>query len=359
MKALIAAGGRGTRLRPITYSMNKHLIPVANTPLINLALEKIAEAGITEVAINVNEGDRELPARVGDGAEWGLTITYIEQPGGALGVAHVIKSAQEWLNGEPFVFYLGDNIILGSIKKFIENFQKSGANGYLALSRVPDPQRFGVPEINAKGEIVRVIEKPAQPPSEFAVTGIYCFDKMVIEAVNTIQPSARGELEISDANTYIIEKGGVMKYEVVEGWWKDTGKPYDLLEGNRLLLENLKDSRDAENVRIEDGVDIQGRVKIQEGAQLLGKTVVRGPVIIGRGAIIRDSYIGPYSAIGHQTEIDGSEIENSIIMDDADINCNKRIVDSIIGHNATIASAHLSKPSGHKLFVGENSMVEL
>lgn len=358
MKALIAAGGRGTRLRPITFSINKHLIPVANIPLIDLALMKVKEAGITEIAININEGDTELPGAVGDGSDRGLQITYIEQPGGALGVAHVIKSAREWLGDDSFVFYLGDNIVLGSIKPFVENFQKSKANGYLALSKVRDPQRFGVPEINEKGEIVRVIEKPENPPSEFAVTGIYCYDKMIHDVIEHLKPSHRGELEISDAHTGLIEKGGVLKYEIVEGWWKDTGKPYDLLEGNRLMLAEIQDTRENAKI-IEDGVDIQGTVQLGEGVQLLGSTVLRGPVSIGKNAIIRDSYIGPYSSIGSQSEVSGAEIENSIVMDSADIQCDKRIVDSIIGHNVTISNTHMTKPSGHKLIVGENSQVEL
>jgi glucose-1-phosphate thymidylyltransferase len=357
MKALIAAGGRGTRLRPITYSMNKHLIPIANKPMIFHALEKIAEAGITEVAINVNEGDNTIQEAVGDGAQWGLRVTYIEQVGGALGLAHIIKNAQYWLDDEPFVFYLGDNIVLGSIKPFIEKFQARGANGYLALSKVPDPQRFGVPEMNAKGEIVRVIEKPLNPPSEYAVTGIYCYDASVHEAVNNIKASPRGELEISDVHTYLIEHGKTVKYEIVDGWWKDTGKPTDLLEGNRLLLENLEKQNAAS--RVDETADIQGKVEILEDAQILGKTVIRGPVSIGRGAIIRDSYIGPYTSIGHFCEVDGSEVESSIVMDEADIQTDKRIVDSIIGRNATIQSAHLTKPAGHKMIVGENAQIEL
>src|SRR3989338_8858943 len=201
MKALIAAGGRGTRLRPITYSMNKHLIPVANKPMIYYALEKIAQAGITEVAININEGDGTIEKDVQDGSRFGLHITYLEQNGGALGVAHIIKNAQEWLGDDSFVFYLGDNIVLGSLKPLVEHFQKSNANAYLALSAVSDPERFGVPVINDKGEITAVIEKPQHPPSQYAVTGVYCYDKSVHEAIAHQLPSERGELEISDTHT--------------------------------------------------------------------------------------------------------------------------------------------------------------
>lgn len=357
MKALITAGGHGTRLRPITYSMNKHLIPIANKPMLFHALEKVAEAGIKEAAVNINENDTAIPEAVGDGSQFGLKVTCIEQVGGALGLGHIIKNAQDWLGDDDFVFYLGDNIILGSIKPFVEKFKKSGANGYLALSKVPDPERFGVPEINEKGEIVRVLEKPENPPSDFAVTGIYCYDKSVHEAVNNTEPSARGELEISDVHTYMIEHGGSLKYEVVEGWWKDTGKPNDLIDGNSLMLDTLKEKNEAKTV--DSRVVIEGPVEILDGVQLLGNTTIKGPASIGHGAVIRDSKILPHTSIGHHTEVTGAEIERSIVMDEADINCDKRIIDSIIGHNATISSAQHTKPDGHQMIIGENAQLEL
>ncbi len=357
MKALIAAGGRGTRLRPITYSMNKHLIPVANKPMIYYALEKIAQAGITQVAININEGDNTIEKDVQNGSRFGLQVTYLEQKGGALGVAHIIKNAQQWLGDDSFVFYLGDNIVLGSLQPLVEHFQQSNANAYLALSPVPDPERFGVPVINDKGEITAVIEKPKNPPSQYAVTGVYCYDKSVHEAIAHQRPSERGELEISDTHTVLIRMGKVVKYDIVEGWWKDTGKPKDLLEGNRLLLEQLKEQNNAATV--DPTAVVHGPVEIHEGVQLLGNTVINGPVSIAAGTIIRDSVIGPYAAIGSRTEISGAAIENSIIMDDADINCDKKIVDSIVGHNATIAQEHTTPSSGHMVMVGENSYLEL
>ncbi len=357
MKALITAGGRGTRLRPITYSMNKHLIPVGNVPMIVHALKKIAETGITEVGININEGDTSIEDLCGDGSEWGLKISYLEQIGGALGLAHIIKNGRKWLGDDDFIFYLGDNIILGSLKEFVDNFKKSGANAYLALSKVHDPERFGVPEINEAGEIVRVLEKPENPPSDFAVTGIYCYDKTVHDAIDAIKPSPRGELEISDTHTQMIQSGGVVKYEVVEGWWKDTGKPYDLIEGNALLLDGMAHANNAGEV--EDGVEIIGDVDIQEGARILGRSVIHGPVSIGKNAIIRDAIIGPHTTIGHMTEVSGATIQNSIIMDEADIETAETITESIIGHNARISSAHKTKPSGHKMIIGENAQLEL
>lgn len=357
MKALIAAGGRGTRLRPITYSMNKHLIPLATKPMIELAIEKIARAGITEIAINVNENDHSIQEWCGDGKQWGVNITYLEQEGGALGVAHVIVNAREWLAGEPFVFYLGDNIVLGEVSEFIQAFQESGANGYLALSKVHDPERFGVPEINEAGEIVRVIEKPKNPPSEYAVTGIYCYDEMVYDILDTLKPSDRGELEISDVHTAIIEHGGKVKYTVMDGWWKDTGTPEALLEGNHLLLNQLESTQ--EGAIVELSAHIEGTVVLEEGVRIEGNSTIIGPVRIAAGSVIRDAQIGPYVAVGARTKVHGVNVERSIIMDDASIiftaEHRRLIRDSIIGHNATIRRSEVPE---WKLVIGENTVIE-
>lgn len=357
MKALIAAGGRGTRLRPITYLHNKHLIPVANKPMIHYALEKVAQAGITEVAININPGDQELSKALGDGSQWGLKITYLEQTGGALGLSHIIKNAQDWLGDESFVFYLGDNIILSDISEFVKEFEQRKLNCMLALSYVRDPQRFGVPEINAKGEILRVEEKPEQPKSSFAVTGIYIYDKSIIEAVNAIKPSARGELEISDAHTYLIDHGYKVGYKEISGWWKDTGKPYDLLEGNQLVLSDLHPLNEADVV--EDSVSMQGKVSLGKGTKVYGKTFIRGPVAIGENCVLRDCYIGPFTSIGNRSEISGAEVEHSILMENVNINSSERVVDSILGMNVQVTDAHQTFPRGHKLVLGDNSSIEL
>lgn len=241
MKALIAAGGRATRLRPITHTINKHLIPLANKPMIEYAIEKIQECGITEVAINTNPGEQELQKVLGDGSRWEMNITYIEQRGGAKGIAHAIANAAEWLGDEPFVYYLGDNIILGSIKILVDRFERDDLDCLLALSKVSDPQRFGVPEIR-NGQITRVVEKPKNPPSEFAVTGIYIYKPIILKAVQDIRPSERGEYEISDAHTWLINHAYKVGYEEITGWWKDTGKPDDLLRGNEHLLDLMKDT---------------------------------------------------------------------------------------------------------------------
>ena len=356
MKALITAGGRATRLRPITYTTNKHLIPIANKPMIFYALEKIAETGVKEVGINVNPGEREIQQAVGDGGRWGLKITYIEQVGGPKGLAHIILNAKDFLGNEPFIFYLGDNIILGSIKRFVEKFLNERLNVLLAFARVPDPERFGVPVIQ-DGKVLRVEEKPSQPKSNFAQTGIYIYDQHIFEAVENIPPSARGEYEISDANTYLIDKGFNVGYEEITGWWKDTGKPEDLLEGNQLILHDLSDIKNEANVA--PGVVIQGKVKIEKGTYIGGRSLIRGPAVIGKNCIIQDSYIGPYTSIGDNAKIANTEIEHSIIFDNSTIKCGRRIVDSLVGHNAVIASSEDSLPLGHKLIIGDNSVVEL
>ncbi|MBU1167229.1 glucose-1-phosphate thymidylyltransferase [Patescibacteria group bacterium] len=357
MKGLIAAGGHGSRLRPITFTLNKHLIPLANRPMIFHALDKMAEAGIKEVGININPGDKSIEAACGDGKKWKMKITYLEQKGGALGLAHIVKNAEKFIKKDDFVFYLGDNIILGGIKRFISKFEKEKLDCLLALSRVPDPERFGVPEIDDNGRIIRVVEKPSNPKSPFAVTGIYVYDNKIFEAVKNLKPSPRGELEISDAHQYLIDHGYKVGYEEITGWWKDTGKPGDLLEGNQLLLSDIQ--RDLDGVTSDPYVQIQGKVNIGKNSKILGRSYIRGPVTIGEGVIIRDSYVGPFTSIGNKTEISGAEVEHSIILDEADITCKKRIVDSIVGLNATVSDAHATLPSGNRLIIGENSIVEL
>lgn len=358
MKALITAGGRATRLRPITWTINKHLIPLANKPMLFYAIEKIAEAGITEIGINVNPGEQEIQKACGDGSRWNVKLTFIEQTGGPKGLAHILKVAQPFLGDEPFLFYLGDNIILGSIKRFVQKFKDEKLNGLLALSKVKDPSRFGVPELK-DGKIVRVEEKPAQPKSEYAVTGIYVYDSNVFKAVDAIQPSARGEYEISDVHTWLIQNGYSIGYEEITGWWKDTGKPEDLLEGNQLLLSELSGGEMTNEGQVVEGAIIHGKVKVGKGTVIGEKTLIRGPVVIGENCVIRNSYIGPYTSLGDSVEVYNTEIEHSVVFNNVDINCSKRIVDSMIGENASVLSAHETLPMGHKLIVGDNSMVEL
>lgn len=356
MKGLIAAGGKGTRLRPITTNRNKHTIPLANQTMIELAVEKLVKAGVTDIGIIVNIGDTELEPILGNGNRYGAKITYIEQTGGALGVAHVIKVAKNFLGDDDFVFYLGDNIILGDVKDFVDTFYKQKLNALLALSKVKDPERFGVPRIE-DNRIIEVIEKPNNPPSQYAVAGIYIYDKNIHNIIENLAPSQRGEYEISDAHTELIKQGFHVGYSEITGWWKDTGKPQDLLEGNQLLLAQIKNSTIKGD--IDKSVTVEGIVIIEKGVQVKGKSFIRGPVIIGQNSIIEDSYIGPYTSIGNDCKIKNSEIEHSLLMNNININSSKRIVDSIIGNGVVVTDKEDTFPKGHKLVIGDNSQVEL
>lgn len=353
MKALITAGGKGTRLRPITHTQNKHLIPVANKKILDYAIEYTRDAGITEVGIIINKDDEEVPGVYGDGSEFGVNITYIPQES-PRGLADCVRIAEPFIGNDSFIFYLGDNIIVGGIKKFVDEFKKNDTNCHLVLSKVPDPERFGVPEIK-NNRIIRVEEKPSQPKSDFAVTGIYLYDNNIFEAVNNIEMSARGELEISDAHQYLIDQGLEISYSEITGWWKDTGKPNDLIEANRLVLDSVE--RKIEG-RVDDETIIQGRVNIARNAEIKNSHI-RGPVIIGEGVKITNSYIGPYTSINTDTHVKNSELEFSIIMEEVKIyNQNTRMENSILGKNAAIAKS-MRKPGANKFIIGENSRIFL
>ena len=354
MKALITAGGHGTRLRPITHTQNKHLIPIANKPILSYALEYVRDAGIKEVGIITNREGLEVKEVYGDGTDFGIHLTYIPQEK-PLGLAHVVKIAQPFIGDEPFVFYLGDNIIIGGIKRFIEGFKEGGANCHLVLAKVKDPQRFGVPKIE-NNRIVLVEEKPEHPKSSFAVTGIYIYDKHIFEAVNNISPSDRGELEISDAHQYLISKGYSITFSEITGWWKDTGKPADLLEANRLVLDNIV----SEEIKgkIDSRSTVSGRAIIEEGVEVVNSNI-RGPVIIGARTKIVNSYIGPYTSIEDNCEIINSEIEFSIVLNHCVVqNQNVRIEGSLLGRDVQIIKAN-SKPFTNRFMIGDQSRIEI
>lgn len=359
MKALILAGGRATRLRPITHTLNKHLIPLANKPMIFHAIQKVVDAGITDIGININEGDHELPSVVGEGTRFGARITYLEQRGGVKGVAHTIKNAKDagFLDGS-FLMYLGDNIILGSIRPFVERFMQDNLNCFLALSRVKDPQRFGVAEIR-DGKIVRVIEKPQIPPSNFAITGIYLYDYHALDAVEVAKPSLRGEYEITDVHQYYLDRGLNVGFEEITGWWKDTGKPEDLLEGNQLLLNELNSSANVIEGYVHPDATLQGPVRVGKRTRIGPEVLIRGPVMIGENCEIERSFIGPHTSIGNDARIHNAEIEHSVVLDQVSVSCAARIVDSIIGKNARVTSVSTSRPAGHKIVVGDDAIVEL
>jgi glucose-1-phosphate thymidylyltransferase len=353
VKALIASGGRGTRLRPITHTRNKHLIPIANKPILHYAVEAAAQAGIKEIGIVVNADSDEVPQAMGDGSRWGVRITYIPQstPGG---LAQVVALAEPFIGKDRFIFYLGDNMVVGGVKRFVDEFERSGCNCFLTLARVKDPERFGVPEIK-NGAIVGVEEKPKNPKSSYAVAGIYLYDHSIFEAVKAITPSARGELEISDAHQYLINKGLKVGYAEITGWWKDTGKPTDLLEANRLVLDNItpdiKGEIDARSV-------VAGKVVVEKGSRIIN-SVLRGPVIIGENCVIEDSYIGPFSSIGNGTTVRGSEIEYSIILRECKVlNVGIRLEGCILGNDVEIVEG-TGKPRVHRFMIGDQSRVEL
>ncbi len=353
MKALITSGGRGTRLRPLTHTQNKHLIPIANKPILHYAIDYCVQAGIQEIGIVYSADSRAVPEAIGDGSHWGARITYIPQEA-PLGLAHVVKISQDFIKDEPFVFYLGDNMVVGGLERFIDAFEKSNSNCHLTLARVNDPERFGVPEIK-DGKIIRIEEKPKYPKSQFAVSGIYIYDKTIFEAVNHIQPSARGELEISDAHQYLLDHGYSISYSEITGWWKDTGKPYDLLEANRLILDNMEadlaGEMDADSL-------VTGKVRLAAGSKIINSTV-RGPVIIGENTIIENSYIGPFTSIYDNCYIKNSEVEFSILLKECKIiDVDIRIEHSLLGNDVEIVKAQ-GKPATHRFLIGDQSRVEL
>jgi glucose-1-phosphate thymidylyltransferase len=358
MRALITAGGRGTRLRPLTHTSNKHLIPIANKPMIHYALEAVAAAGITEVGIVINPdtGD-DIRKGLGDGSRFGLTLTYVMQEA-PLGLAHVIQAAEPFLRHEPFVFFLGDNVVVGGIRQFVERFRERQDHCHLVLARVREPQRFGVAEVR-EDRIVRVVEKPTQPASDFAVTGIYVYDTPIFEAVHAIRPSARGELEISDAHQYLLDRGYRVGFSEITGWWKDTGKPEDLLEANRFALDHLlngvgpviRGQVDAES-------DVQGKVVVEAGARVVGSQI-RGPVIIGPDAVIERSYIGPFTSLGPRCVIQDSELEYSILFEDTQIlGVDVRIERSLLGREVCIRRAQ-GRPKTQRFVLADQSIIEL
>lgn len=353
MKALITSGGKGTRLRPLTHTQNKHLIPIANKPILHYAIETVIDAGISEIGIVTNADSTEVQDAIGNGSYWGINISYIPQEA-PLGLAHVVKISENFIGKDPFIFYLGDNMVVGGVKRFVDEFEHDHVNCFLTLSKVKDPERFGVPEIK-KNRIVSIEEKPKLPKSQYAVAGIYIYDHHIFEAVNNIKPSQRGELEISDAHQYLIDHGYQIGFSEITGWWKDTGKPIDLLEANRLILEHLMP-------RIEGEVDkesyITGNVIIERGARIKNSHI-RGPVIIGRNTVIENSYIGPFTSIHNDCYIRNSEIELSIVLNNCQIlDIGVRIESSLLGTDVELMKVS-SKPATHRFIIGDQSRVEL
>jgi glucose-1-phosphate thymidylyltransferase len=355
MKGIILHGGQGTRLRPLTHTGPKQLIPVANKPISQYVLENLREVGITDIAIVLGDlYPEKVKGYYGDGRNFGVKLSYIYQakPGG---IAQAVGLCEDFISDNPFVVYLGDNLLKGGIKLLAQAFENSGADAMVLLCEVENPEKFGVARFEGK-RLVGLVEKPKQPPSNYALTGVYFFKPIIFEMIKQLKPSWRGELEITDAIQMLMEKGYKVNHDFITGWWKDTGSPEDILEANRFVLDGLKARIEGE---IEEGASIQGRVVLEKSSLIKRGALVRGPAIIGNSTVAEPRvYIGPYTSVGKNVEIRRGEIENSIIMDHCLIDVDERIVDSLIAPHSKIVSNE-NKPRGKRFILGERSHVEV
>ena len=354
MKGLILSGGKGTRLYPLTYTNAKQLIPLANKPVLFRVIEAIQETGIDEIGIVVGDTADQIGEAVGRGGRWGVNITYIRQEA-PLGLAHAVKISRDFLGDERFVMFLGDNVIEGGISKLVSEFARSDWASQIVLKRMPEPQHFGVAELDDAQRVVRLVEKPQEPPSDLALVGIYMFDKHIFEAVEATQPSARGELEITDAIQWLVTHDFRVYPYVHHGWWIDTGKPTDMLIANSHVLEELEPVIEG---FVDKDSDVDSRVTLEKDARIIN-SVVRGPTIIGEGTRIDNSYIGPFTSIYHHVLIENSELERCIVLENSRISdIERRIQDSLIGRNVVVERSPL-KPKAVKLNLGDHSRVGL
>ncbi|MDW3217926.1 MAG: glucose-1-phosphate thymidylyltransferase [Acidimicrobiales bacterium] len=368
MKGLILSGGAGTRLRPITHTSAKQLVPIANKPILFYGIEDMAAAGITEIGIIIAPatGD-EIREHVGDGSRFGVEITWIVQDE-PLGLAHCVLIARDFLGDDDFVMYLGDNMLEQGLTEFVEQFESARAAAdapqlteaavapaaQILLAKVDNPTAFGVAEIGPDGEVLQLVEKPEVPPSDLALVGVYLFDPTIHEAVAAIEPSPRGELEITDAIQWLVTNGHRVNHEVLVGWWIDTGKKDPLLECNRLVLDTLRRSVEGE---VDDTSSIDGRVVIEAGAKIVNSTV-RGPAIIGAGTIVEDSYVGPYSSIAIDCRITHSEIDNSVLLRRSSVTDIPRLTDSLVGRDTEISKGD-SRPRATRVMLGDHCHLEI
>jgi len=355
MKGLLLAGGHGTRLRPLTYTGNKHMLPIANKPMLFYGLEHLRSAGVKEVGIVLGPIKEGVMEAVGDGSRFGIEATYIEQ-GEPKGLAHAVMISEDFIGEEPFVMYLGDNLLKQGAKPLVEVFEKEQSDCVIGVAKVEDPTRYGNVEVR-NGKVVKLVEKPKKPKSDLALIGVYVFNSTIFHAVKRIKLSWRNELEITDAVQVLLDSGRKIDLQLVSGWWKDTGKPEDILEANRLILEDIQPRMEGAT---EQDTKTQGRVAIGKKTVTRRGSTVRGPAIIGENCEIGpDTYIGPFTSIGDGVTIRGSEVENSIVMNNCYIECNKRIVDSLIGTGTQIISADKETPKGHKFILGELSRISI
>lgn len=351
MKALVLSGGEGTRLRPITHTSAKQLVPVANKPVLFYVIEAIKAAGIDDIGVIVGQTEDEIRAALADGSQWGVSFTYIRQDE-PKGLAHAVKISEDFIKDDSFVMFLGDNLIVDGITTLVDEFRDKKPNVQILLSRVKEPERFGVAELE-DGKVKRLVEKPKEPKSDLALVGVYMFDHNIFKAVNAIAPSARGELEITDAIQYMVENGYSVLPHIIDGWWKDTGRLEDMLEANRIVLDNQEPSQKG---FVDNDSQIIGKVVIEKGAEIINSTI-RGPSIIGENTKIINSYVGPFTSIYYDVEIKDSEIEHSIVLECSTIiDIGARIEDSLIGKNVEVSKSPI-KPKAYRLMLGDNSKV--
>ncbi len=354
MKGLILSGGKGTRLRPLTHTSAKQLVPVANKPVLFYGIEAMAEAGIEELGIIIApETGGEIRAAAGDGSRFGVRIEYIEQEA-PLGLAHAVLTAEDFLGDSPFVMYLGDNLLRNGIVALVETFRTEQPDALILLTPVPDPQNYGVAELDGDNRVARLVEKPAEPKTDLALVGVYMFTPAIFDAARSIEPSWRNELEITDAIQTLVDRGLRVDPHIVHGWWKDTGQVQDMLEANRLILDDLREHVDGELLDSR----VEGRVVVEAGARL-ERTTVRGPAVIGAGSRLVDAYIGPYTAIGENVTIENAELEHSIVMSGSRISqVDHRIEASLIGKDVTIARGP-PLPKAYRFVVGDSADVQI
>jgi glucose-1-phosphate thymidylyltransferase len=352
LKGLILSGGRGTRLRPITYTSAKQLVPVANKPVLFFGIEAMAAAGIRDIGIIISpETGDDIRATTGDGSRFGVELTYIVQDEPA-GLAHAVLTAEPFLGDSAFVMYLGDNLLQGGMTELVDQFKRNEPEALILLTSVPDPENYGVAQLDGGGAVQRLIEKPKQPPSDLALVGVYMFTPLIHAAAKSIRPSARGELEITDAIQWVVDQGRAVESHIVRGWWKDTGRLDDMLEANRLILETFE--RRVEGELIDSQVD--GRVVVEPGA-VLERSTVRGPAVIGANAVVRDAYIGPYTAVGPGCVVDHAEVEHSIMLEGSSVmHLDGRMESSLLGKDVRISRGE-RQPRAYRFMVGDNSEI--
>jgi glucose-1-phosphate thymidylyltransferase len=360
MKGLILAGGAGTRLRPITHTSAKQLVPVANKPILFYGIEDMVAAGIKEIGIIVGDTADEIIAAVGDGSRWGVDVTYLPQDA-PLGLAHCVLIAFDFLGDDDFVMYLGDNMLQQGLDEFVSRFEAARASNphdapaaQILLAHVDDPRQFGVAEISATGDVIRLVEKPDDPPSNLALVGVYLFDRSIHDAVRAIKPSDRGELEITDAIDWLLTHNLRVRHEILEGWWIDTGKKDPLLESNRRILELLEPRIDG---TVDASSTIEGRVVVEAGAEIVNSRI-RGPSIVGERTKIVNSYVGPFTSIAADCEVVDTELDNSVVLEGSHIAGVSGIADSLIGRHVEITRSQ-QRPLAHRFMLGDHSKIDL